>query len=609
MVSIELMQTDVKQFVPQKNVTLYCSMHKGKELELYCETCEELICFHCTVNKHHSPAHNYNLVSDTFEKYKTDITVSLRVVDELHASVKNSLKLLDVRLQELNDQQVNIETSIHREIEQLHQLLEARKVELIGQVDEHIKRKLKNLEAQRCELETVFAQLDSCLSFVRESLKTESQGEVMKMKRTVTKQIKEMTDNFNRDKLLPCEQDNLKFMPSPELILACQQAGQIYLETLSPKKCYVSGEGVMVGNVGEISTAFLKLVDDKVNAYTKPVETLICELVSEQTGEKIECTVKKTERTSWYNISYQPTKRGRHQLQIKVKGEHINGSPIPVIVKLPVEKLGTPVKVISGLEGPTGVAFNKRGEIIVTNQQSNCVSIYSPTGEKLRSFGSRGSKTGQFNLPWGVAVDNDDNILVADVKNDRIQKFTSAGKFITTTEKKARLKFNHPRGIAINPHNKIYVVDNDNHRILILNSDLTYSSSIGREGRDHGEFSYRQDVALDSAGNLYVADGANHCIQVFKADGQFSRKIGKPGKRNGELNWPFGICIDSDNIVYVAERENSRVSVFTCKGDILKSFGTEGSEPGQFRNPCGIAVDNTGMICVSDTRNNRLQFF
>ena len=82
---------------------------------------------------------------------------------------------------------------------------------------QHIQTKKKNLAAQKDEVETVHTQLVSCLSFVRESLRTGSQGEVMKMKKAVVKQIKEMTDNFKPDMLPPCEPANVKFIPSPEL--------------------------------------------------------------------------------------------------------------------------------------------------------------------------------------------------------------------------------------------------------------------------------------------------------------------------------------------------------------------------------------------------------
>ena len=75
-VSIEQIHSNVKQLVPPKKVSLYCSQHQGKEFDLYCETCEELICLHCTVKKHKD--HQYDLVGDTFERHKAEITASLQ---------------------------------------------------------------------------------------------------------------------------------------------------------------------------------------------------------------------------------------------------------------------------------------------------------------------------------------------------------------------------------------------------------------------------------------------------------------------------------------------------------------------------------------------------
>ena len=120
-----------------------------------------------------------------------------------------------------------------------------------------------------------------------------------------------------------------------------------------------------VAEPGERATAVLHVIDGKGKACTTPMETLTCELVSEITSEKIDCSVKKTKASGQYEISYQATSRGRHQLHIKVEGEHIKGSPFTVIVKMPVQKLGAPIKTISGLNKPWGVAVNQRGEIVV----------------------------------------------------------------------------------------------------------------------------------------------------------------------------------------------------------------------------------------------------
>ena len=609
-VSMEQIQSNVKQLVPPKKVTLYCSLHEGMKLDLYCETCGELICLHCTIKKHKD--HQYDLVGDTFERHKAEITASLQPVEKQLGVVSKALEQFGLRSQELDELEVNLEANIGQEIRKLQELLEARKAKLVCHMKQHIQLKRKNLTAQKDEVETVHTQLASCLSFVRESLRTGSQGEVMKMKKSVVKQIKEMTDNFKPDMLPPCELPNVRFIASPEFTQACQQFGRVYLQHTSPEKCYATGKGLEVAEPGERTTAVLHVVDQKGKACTTSVEILTCELVSENTGGKIDCSVKAGARGQ-HEINYQATSRGRHQLHIKVEGEHIKGSPFPVTVKLPIQKLGTPFKTISGVQGPWGVAVNKRGEIIlIAETTENCVSIFSSAGEKLQSFGSKGSGHGQFDRPRGVAVNDDGNILVADDYNHRVQKFTPDGKFSASVGKKGNnpLEFNSPMGVAVHPLNKkVYVADSNNHRVQILNPDLTFYSSFGSYGYGKGQLKYPWDMAFDSTGKVYVDDRANHRILVFTAEGKFLRKFGKEGSGNGELNSPTGISIDSDNMVYVTEYGNHRISVFTCEGKFLMSFGSEGSGPGWFNQPCGITVDKNGVVYVSDTSNDRLQLF
>ena len=609
-VALEQLESKMKELDALKKVTLYCSLHKGKELEIYCETCEELICHNCTVTKHCRPEHKYSLVDDTFEQHKAEIVTSLEPVEKQVGIVTKTLEELERQSTEINNRRGTNKTEIQQLFRQIYDVLEVRKADLISQVDQFADHKLKNLAALKDEVETVHTQLVSCLSFVRESLRTGSQGEVMKIKKTVMKQIKEMTDNFKPDMLPPCEHANVKFVASPKLIQSCQQLGVVYLSYVSPKKCYATGKGLEVmAEPGEKATIILHVINHEGKACTTPVETLTCELVSEITGEKTDCCVKKTE-ASQYEISYQATSR-RHQLHIKVEGEHIKGSPFTVTVKIPVKKLGTPIKIIGGVNRPWGVAVNQRGEILVAERNGHCISIFSPTGEKLRSFGSKGSGPGQFNEPHGVIVDGDGNILVAD-GNHCVTIFSLEYKFLTSVGSRGsnHLQFNHPLSVAISPTTKkIAVADWFNYRVQILNPDLTFHNSIGSKGRGNGQFNRPRDAAFDSAGNMYVTDASNNQIQVFNIEGKFLRQFGRKGKGDEQLNYPTGICIDSDDTVYVVNHNDHRVSVFTHEGNYLTSFGSFGTGPGQFNSPRRITVDKNGIIYVTDTDSNRIQMF
>ena len=80
-------------------------------------------------------------------------------------------------------------------------------------------------------------------------------------------------------------------------------------------------------------------------------------------------------------------------------------------------------------------------------------------------------------MPWGIALDKQGNVYVADWRNDRIQKFTADGRFL--------MKF-------------------------------------GSSGSGEGEFNRPTDVAVDRDGIIYVADWLNDRLQVFDPDGNFA---------------------------------------------------------------------------------------
>ena len=130
--------------------------------------------------------------------------------------------------------------------------------------------------------------------------------------------------------------------------------------------------------VGEKCTALLQVVNFKGQPCRQPVRTLECELVSDITGTRTRSGIERRGE-SQYEISYQPTVKGKHQLHIKVEGQHIRGSPYCIVVKLPVEELGTLLLTIGGVKGPREVAINQRGELVVTEWEGDFVSVYSPS--------------------------------------------------------------------------------------------------------------------------------------------------------------------------------------------------------------------------------------
>ena len=582
---------------------LYCQQHQNQELMLYCETCEELICVQCTIQQHNG--HKYNLIGKVFEKHKQEIVSSLNPAEQQQTLSRKALEKLDVRCREITDQQAALQAQIHESSQQLHEIIDLREKELTNKLNYVTQEKLGRLASQREEIETTLAKLGSCLDKVKEKLRTGSQGVVLRMKTTLVKQVKDLTTAFKPDTMELYTDADMRFLSSHVAAEACRAHGLV--ATYNPSQWYTISKITDAATVGKMFTA--TFIQHGEEAFVNLMESLECELESELTCTRARGSLERRGQ-SQYEVSYQPTIKGRHQLHIKVMGEHIRGSPHRVAVnKSPDEKLGTPIRTIDLLSNPWGIALNQSGEVVVTSPGWNCVSMFSPSGDKLRSFGTKGSGQGQFMGPRGVAVDGEGNILVADNDNHRIQKFTAEGQFLTSvgTKGSGPLQFNQVHDIAINTsNNKVYVVDMNNHHIQVLNSDLTFSNTFGECGTNIGEFIYSWGIACDSTGNIYVADFGNHRIQVFTSKGKFLRMFGSRGKGDGELDHPVGIALDVQDKVYVSEYYNHRVSVFTSNGQFVTSFGIKGGRQG---DPRGLSVDSNGVVYVCDLSNKRLQLF
>ena len=605
-VTIKAVQKEADNLVPPTTKVMYCPKHPENILKIYCETCGELICNDCTIRLHQG--HNYDLVTDTFPKHKEEIVSSLQPVKEQLATVNKAVQALDTRTKEIENQRMTTEADIHKQIDSLHQALEQRRTELIGQLHQLTEQKLKALAAQRNHCELVQTQLSSCLDYVEGSLKTGSKGEILAMKAPVLKQIQQITTEFNTDMLAPEQEANTALVTdnAQDLHQACREFAKVVLQPAYPEKCYATGDGLETATVGEEATVTLHAVDSDGGECEVPVDSVTAQLVHSKHATAVKCEVVKHNRTTC-SIQYTPALRGKHTLHVQVRQRHIKGSPFTVTSMPSPQDLGNPIQTIENLQRPQCMVTNTHNQIVVVECNGDCVSVLTPDGKKIRSFGSKGSGNGQFNRPRGIAQDREGNIYVADQWNHRIQKFTSDGKFMSTVGKRGSglLEFNFPLGITFNTvSGKLYVCDANSRRIQVLNTDLALRSTFGSQGNGNGQFGRPIGTACDNTGNVYVTDYNNHRIQVFTPDGKFLRKFGSQGSGPGQFISPTDVTI-GDNKLYVCDVGNNRICVFTTEGEFLTSFGSEG----QFKDPAGIHITEDGYLLVSDFSSNRIQVF
>ena len=606
-VALEEAVSDTASDEPHK--IKHCSEHQDKELELYCETCEEPICLKCALkgSTHHS--HSYLDLTEAFKKYRKDITPSLEPMEKQLVVINEALALIDGRCGEVSDQQAATEANIHDTFKRLHEILEVRKTQLIDQLQHISRMKLKSLAIQRDQVETSLAQLSSCLGLVKESLWSRYEREVMTIKKTLVKQVQELTTSFQPDSLKPSTEADMIFIALDDLRSVCQNFGQVSLSsTPDPSKCYATGKGIEGVTIRETSTAVLHTVNCLNQPCEADLQSVECEIISEITGTRTRGAIKRR-RQSQYEISFQLSVEGRHQLNITVDGQHIRGSPFSFTTNR-YRKTGAASQRIS-VKVPRGLALKHNGELVVTESIKHCISVLSPSGEQLQSFGTYGPDNGQLAYPHGVAVDHEGNIIVADTFNHRIQKFSPDGQFLTAvgSEGTGPLHFSYPKYITFNSSNRKFYLTDDSNCVQILNSNLSFSGSFGKEGDGKGQFNCPRGMSCDSSGNVYVADKDNHRIQVFTAKGKFLRMFGRHGEGRGELDTPLSVAVDRNGVIFVSEKKNYRISTFTTEGKFVSSMGRWGKRPAEFRNPYELVVDGSSVVHVCDAVNECIQIF
>jgi DNA-binding beta-propeller fold protein YncE len=161
---------------------------------------------------------------------------------------------------------------------------------------------------------------------------------------------------------------------------------------------------------------------------------------------------------------------------------------------------------------PTNIAFGKNGEFFVSDGYINSrVVRFSPNGQYLMHWGTKGTGDGQFNLVHDVVLDKAGRLYVADRTNERVQIFNQDGKFLGQWK-----DIGAPWGLDyVAREDAIYMCDGKNNRILKLNLDGQIQGVLGHYGKLPGELDFAHSIAVDSTGAIYVVEIKNWRVQKF----------------------------------------------------------------------------------------------
>lgn len=184
---------------------------------------------------------------------------------------------------------------------------------------------------------------------------------------------------------------------------------------------------------------------------------------------------------------------------------------------------------------PLDIVVDAAGNLYVADNNNHRIRKISADGQVTTlagngtpAFANGTGTAAQFRNPSGLEIDKEGNLLIADRLNHRIRKVTPAGVVTTLAGDgnsgyldgdAAGARFADPYGITIDGDGNLYVADLNNHKIRKISPDgKVVSIAGGARGFTDGlgagaQLNTPTDVCVDAQGNVYVADQANHAIR------------------------------------------------------------------------------------------------
>ncbi len=274
--------------------------------------------------------------------------------------------------------------------------------------------------------------------------------------------------------------------------------------------------------------------------------------------------------------------------------------------------------------------------------------ITTVAGTGVLGFGGDGGPalTASLRFPSDVEIGPKGDLYFSDRSNHRIRKVDQNGNITTIAgvglegfggdfglAKNALLKF--PFGISLDRQGNLYIADRGNNRIRKVDTRGFISTIAGDSlhsfGGDYGPASYSNlayptDVVVDGEDNVYIADRNNNRIRKIDSQGVITTFMGT-GKTdyNGDneiapdtnLHLPFALAIHPDLKLLVVDRTHFRVrsvglknySVTTVAGNGESLFKGDGG-PGRgatLNTPSGIVIDSHDNILFADLQHHKIR--
>ena len=584
----------------------FCAIpgHEKKEIEFFCNICEVAICNACALTNH--DGHGKILLEQAANERKLRVKSAIESQKKRAQTKRSKITKLDKSLIEVQEQAARVKRNVQEYADSILAAIEAKKLEIFDDVERRTKASLQKIEKQKEGIEEQAIRYESEIEHSERLLKRSTNAQLMQPNELMDKILIEENcqedsdrdDDFFREF---CFVKNRKLFD----LVSVEQIGSLKESQTRAQQSSADGKGISEAIVGLEVQLVMTTRNKKCQQFYDNNDCVTLEISNRQ-GDNCAAEVQvQDNKDGTYKIKYFAKETGTCSASVKVNGEHIRGSPFEVQVKpsqfRPVLSFGEQI-----LKKPWGVAVNEQDEIAVSDVGNHKIHLFKSDGTHLKSFGGEGAQHGELDFPSGTAYIGD-NIIVAEQNNHRVQVLSSQGGYLSHFGGKGRFdhQLNFPTGLSIDSDGNIIVADRENKLIKIVSADGQFLYKLGTEGF----LTLKPYHCIQHENYLIVSDRSDHSVKFFDRKGNFLYKFGKKGNADGEFNGLSCLIVNKAGHLLVCDTGNHRLQVFDLSRKFVAKFGTEGSGMGEFNRPVSAAVLSDGKIVVSDIKNSRIQIF
>ena len=463
--------------------------HEREVTRFFCLECQICVCQVCINTDHKN--HNVDPLEKAADAEKANIMAAVESIEQKKKVCGDAIKTFQQVVVELER---NV-TAAKREVSQTAE-------QMITKILEHEREATKILENTRVsrmekinslneQVKSLIKQLDQAVQFAKNLVERSSSSDVMKSKKSLEQRFGDLDkatvpslpvssfvkffstnalDNLNLGSVITNETDVR--LSSMEALTENLQAGLEAELLICPRR----------ESEEELSSKCQRELDVKV--LIEPAEDVASLRIFRKENDD-------------FHVKFVPKVPGTYNMTVKINGNKLVTSPFRVQVKeRRIDGVGELVLKKDISDSPNWIAVNSKGTIAFSNDEKDCILMFDKDGNFVQKFGSHGIGPGQLINSAGLAFLNDDELLVVDNGNGRIQQFNvQTGNFV---------------------------------------------KSFGKEGTGDGELKRPEGIFIDNEGRVIVADYGNDRIQVLDKDGKLMVKFGDDDP--GKLNQPSG-CI------------------------------------------------------------------